>query len=75
MESTRDSRRAKYYVLTDRDERLNSENEKWGRQVAAIARIMEASVSETMIIAAKAWGAETPSAVEKRRQRSLDGRK
>jgi PadR family transcriptional regulator len=38
------SRRAKYYVLTEQGrKRLNSETREWGRQVAAIARILEAS--------------------------------
>jgi hypothetical protein len=38
------SRRAKYYVLTDQGrKRLNSETREWGRQVAAMARILEAS--------------------------------
>jgi PadR family transcriptional regulator PadR len=38
------NRRAKYYVLTDKGrKRLNSETREWGRQVAAIARILEAS--------------------------------
>jgi PadR family transcriptional regulator PadR len=40
---TENSRRAKYYVLTDQGrKRLNSETREWGRQVAAIARILEA---------------------------------
>jgi PadR family transcriptional regulator PadR len=42
--ATENSRRARYYVLTDRGRnRLNSETREWGRQVAAIARILEAS--------------------------------
>jgi PadR family transcriptional regulator, regulatory protein PadR len=42
--STENSRRAKYYVLTERGrERLNRETQEWGRQVTAIARILEAS--------------------------------
>jgi len=42
--ATENSRRAKYYVLTDSGrKRLNSETREWGRQVAAIARILEAS--------------------------------
>jgi PadR family transcriptional regulator PadR len=42
--ATENSRRAKYYALTDRGrKRLNSETREWGRQVAAIARILEAS--------------------------------
>jgi PadR family transcriptional regulator, regulatory protein PadR len=41
---TENSRRAKYYALTDRGrKRLNSETREWGRQVAAIARILEMS--------------------------------
>jgi PadR family transcriptional regulator PadR len=41
--ATENSRRAKYYVLTDQGRnRLNSETHEWGRQVAAIARILEA---------------------------------
>jgi len=42
--STENSRRAKYYVLTEQGrKRLDSETREWGRQVAAIARILEAS--------------------------------
>jgi PadR family transcriptional regulator PadR len=42
--ATENSRRAKYYVLTDQGrKKLNSETREWGRQVAAIARILEAS--------------------------------
>ena len=42
--ATENSRRAKYYALTERGrKRLNSETREWGRQVAAIARILEAS--------------------------------
>jgi PadR family transcriptional regulator PadR len=42
--ATENNRRAKYYVLTEQGrKRLNSETREWGRQVAAIARILEAS--------------------------------
>ena len=42
--ATKNSRRAKYYALTDQErKRLNSETREWGRPVAAIARILEAS--------------------------------
>src|SRR5215467_10770145 len=42
--ATENSRRAKYYALTERGrKRLSRETEQWGRQVAAIARILEAS--------------------------------
>ncbi len=42
--ATENSRRAKYYALTEQGRaRLNSETREWGRQVAAIARILEAS--------------------------------
>ena len=42
--ATENSRRAKYYPLTDLGrKRLNNETREWGRQVAAIARILEAS--------------------------------
>lgn len=42
--ATENSRRAKYYALTDQGrKRLNSETREWGRQVAAIARILGAS--------------------------------
>jgi transcriptional regulator len=42
--ATENSRRAKYYVLTEPGrKRLNSEKREWGRQVAGIARILEAS--------------------------------
>lgn len=41
---TENSRRAKYYVLTEQGrKRLGAETREWGRQVAAIARILEAS--------------------------------
>jgi len=41
---TEHNRRAKYYVLTEKGrKRLNEETREWGRQVAAIARILEAS--------------------------------
>ena len=42
--ATENSRRAKYYVLTEQGQkRLNSETREWGRQVGAIAGISEAS--------------------------------
>jgi len=42
--ATENSRRAKYYGLTaEGRKRLKSETQEWGRQVAAIARILEAS--------------------------------
>ena len=42
--ATENSRRAKYYLLTQPGrKRLDSETREWGRQVAAIARILEAS--------------------------------
>jgi PadR family transcriptional regulator PadR len=42
--ATENSRRAKYYALTGQGrKRLNSETREWGKQVAAIARILEAS--------------------------------
>jgi transcriptional regulator len=42
--ATENSRRAKYYALTELGrKRLNSETREWGRQAAAIARILEAS--------------------------------
>ena len=42
--ATENSRRAKYYTLTRRGrKRLDSEEKEWERQVAAIARILEAS--------------------------------
>ena len=42
--ATENSRRAKYYILTRQGRRkLDSETREWGRQVAAIARILEAS--------------------------------
>jgi PadR family transcriptional regulator PadR len=41
---TENNRRAKYYTLTEHGrKRLSSEKREWGRQVAAIARILEAS--------------------------------
>jgi len=37
-------RRAKYYTLTECGRKqLKAETEAWGKQIAAIARIMEAS--------------------------------
>ena len=42
--ATENSRRAKYYILTQQGrKRLGNETREWGRQVAAIARILEAS--------------------------------
>lgn len=41
---TENNRRAKYYALTAKGrKRLNKETKEWGRQIAAIARILEAS--------------------------------
>src|SRR6266480_1327754 len=41
---TENNRRAKYYTLTAKGrKRLDSETREWGRQVAAIGRILEAS--------------------------------
>jgi transcriptional regulator len=41
--ATENSRRAKYYILTQKGRRrLDNETREWGRQVAAIARILEA---------------------------------
>ena len=41
---TENHRRAKYYALTARGRKqLQSETEEWGRQIAAIGRILEAS--------------------------------
>jgi PadR family transcriptional regulator, regulatory protein PadR len=40
---TENSRRAKYYVLTESGhKKLNAETKEWSRQIAAIARILEA---------------------------------
>jgi len=42
--ATENSRRAKYYTLTRQGrKRLDSETREWGRQVAAITRVLEAS--------------------------------
>jgi PadR family transcriptional regulator PadR len=42
--ATENNRRAKYYALTNQGrKRLSNETREWGRQVAAIARILEAS--------------------------------
>ena len=42
--ATENSRRAKYYVLTQPGRKqLEVETREWGKQVAAIARILEAS--------------------------------
>jgi PadR family transcriptional regulator, regulatory protein PadR len=41
---TENNRRAKYYSLTEKGrKKFNNEKREWGRQVAAIARILEAS--------------------------------
>ncbi len=41
---TENNRRAKYYSLTERGRKqLKAETEEWGKQIAAITRIMEAS--------------------------------
>lgn len=41
--ATENSRRAKYYILTQQGQkRLENETREWERQVAAIARILEA---------------------------------
>lgn len=41
--TSENNRRAKYYVLTEQGrKRFNSETREWERQVAAIARILEA---------------------------------
>jgi PadR family transcriptional regulator PadR len=42
--ATENNRRAKYYSLTDRGRKeLKAETREWSRQIAAIARILEAS--------------------------------
>jgi PadR family transcriptional regulator PadR len=42
--STENNRRARYYALTAKGrKRLNDETREWGRQVTAIARILETS--------------------------------
>jgi len=42
--ATENNRRAKYYRLTEAGrKKLKSETREWGRQAAAIARILEAS--------------------------------
>ncbi len=41
--ATENHRRAKYYLLTERGRKaLTEETREWGRQIAAIARILEA---------------------------------
>jgi PadR family transcriptional regulator PadR len=41
---TENNRRAKYYALTERGRKqLKAEANEWGKQIAAITRIMEAS--------------------------------
>jgi len=41
---TENNRRAKYYLLTEHGRKqLRAEREEWGKQIAAITRIMEAS--------------------------------
>lgn len=42
-QATENNRRAKYYSLTDSGrKKLKTETQEWGRQIAAITRIMEA---------------------------------
>ena len=42
-QATENNRRAKYYLLTAKGRKaLTAETEQWGRQIAAIARILEA---------------------------------
>ena len=42
--ASENNRRAKYYTLTEQGrKKLNSETREWSKQVAAIARILEAS--------------------------------
>ncbi len=42
--ATENNRRAKYYVLTESGrKKLKTETREWGRQISAIARILEAS--------------------------------
>ena len=42
--ASENNRRAKYYAPTEKGrKRLNNETREWGRQTAAIARILEAS--------------------------------
>jgi PadR family transcriptional regulator PadR len=42
--ATENNRRAKYYILSDHGRKqLKSETREWGKQIAAIARILEAS--------------------------------
>ena len=42
--ATENNRRARYYLLTRKGrKRLDTETREWGRQAAAIARILEAS--------------------------------
>ena len=42
--ATENSRRARYYTLTEQGQkRLHSETKEWSRQAGAIARILEAS--------------------------------
>jgi transcriptional regulator len=42
--ASENNRRAKYYLLSEQGRRrLSNETREWGRQVAAIARILEAS--------------------------------
>ncbi|HUI42291.1 MAG TPA: PadR family transcriptional regulator [Terriglobia bacterium] len=42
--ASENNRRAKYYLLTEHGRsKLKSETKEWGRQAAAIARILEAS--------------------------------
>src|SRR5207302_2254917 len=63
--ATKNSRRAKYYALTDQGrKRLNSETREWGRQVAAIARILEATKRRNHAHAPK-YRERTPIAVPK----------
>jgi PadR family transcriptional regulator PadR len=42
--ASENNRRAKYYILTEKGRReLKTETREWGKQIAAIARILEAT--------------------------------
>src|SRR3981189_1820464 len=51
---TENNRRARYYTLTAKGrKRLDSETREWGRQVAAIGRILEASEGASHVLVQK----------------------
>src|SRR5258708_7384390 len=66
--ATENSRRAKYYALTaEGRKRLKSETQEWGRQVAAIARILEASQRSVPCRLCELWRVGSEHSFERKR--------